>query len=848
MLISLALVAHPALAQDPADANPPALVPPVVLDHVDAEYPSSLVSAGKHADVVLAVTVDTEGHIAKVEVLTSGGDAMDAAAIAAVRQWTFKAGLKRGVATSMRIPVPFHFSPPSKPVEVPQSQTQLQAGSAGAGSGGSSVTTPIAPIAAPTTGDSPQAISVHGSIDAPPRGSSDHKIELKELSHVPHPEGAAGMLKLAPGILLTNEGGEGHAEQVFLRGFDAREGQDIEFTVGNIPFNEAGNLHGNGYADAHFIIPELVRSLRVMEGPFDPRQGNFAVAGSADYELGLDKRGMTVKYTGGSFNTQRLVLLWGPKEEGEHTFAGADLGTTDGFGMNRDARHATAMGQYEGKLGERGLWRITATAYTTQYHSAGVVRQDDYLQGRVGFGDTYDPRQGGSTSRFGLSGEIQTRNGDTTFVQRAWVSLKQMRLLENFTGSLLDVQSPIQSPHDQRGDLLDLQTNGVTVGAKGAARWHTTAFKQRQDVELGYFARGDVTGGTQDRIETATNVPYKRETDVNAFLGDVGLYGDLSLRATKWLGVRGGVRADLFTFNVHDSCAVHDVAHPNKIVPPGDTSCLSQQDFGRFREPDQRATTASAALMPRGTLLVGPFSHVTLSASYGRGVRSIDPVYVTQDVGTPFAAVNAVDAGATYANAFSDTFSLSARSTFFSTHVDRDLIFSETAGRNVLGNGTTRTGWSGSVRATGAFLDEAANVTFVRSTFDDTHLLVPYVPDVVVRSDTALYGKMPFKLAGDLVKGTLALGVTYVGKRALPYGQRSDAIFTVDASGMLEWRAFEIGVVATNLFNQKYRSGEYNYPSDFHSQQSPTLVPMRQFTAGAPLGIFGTFAIHFGGT
>ena len=43
--------------------------------------------------------------------------------------------------------------------------------------------------------------------------------------------------------------------------------------------NEVGNLHGNGYADLHFIIPELVQALRVVEGPYDPRQGNFAVAG-----------------------------------------------------------------------------------------------------------------------------------------------------------------------------------------------------------------------------------------------------------------------------------------------------------------------------------------------------------------------------------------------------------------------------------------------------------------------------------------------------------------------------------------------------------------------------------------
>ena len=62
----------------------------------------------------------------------------------------------------------------------------------------------------------------------------------------------------------------------------------------------------------------------------------------------------------------------------------------------------------------------------------------------------------------------------------------------------------------------------------------------------------------------------------------------------------------------------------------------------------------------------------------------------------------------------------------------------------VLGGGTTRTGWTGAVRLTGSFFDQNANVTLVRSAFDDTGLLVPYVPDVVVRSDRSiLWGYRP---------------------------------------------------------------------------------------------------------
>lgn len=98
------------------------------------------------------------------------------------------------------------------------------------------------------------------------------------------------------------------------------------------------------------------------------------------------------------------------------------------------------------------------------------------------------------------------------------------------------------------------------------------------------------------------------------------------------------------------------------------------------------------------------------------------------------------------------------------------------------------------------------------------------------------------------MRAALGGGITYVGPRALPYGQRSDDIFTIDASATLAWTNFELGVMATNLLNTQYRLGEYNFASDFHSQPQPTLVPERAFTAGAPRGIFGTFGINFGGS
>jgi iron complex outermembrane receptor protein len=688
-------------------------------------------------------------------------------------------------------------------------------------------------------------VTVHDRRPEPSRGGSDVRVSVGEFEHVPR-QRASQILTMAPGFFLTSEAGTGHAERIYLRGFDAREGQDLELWVGGMPVNEAGHFHGNGYADTSFIIPEFVRSVRVLEGPFDPSQGNFAVAGSAEYELGLAERGITLLGSYGTENTARMFFAWGPPGMGEATFAGGELATTDGFGSNRGARRASAMAQIEVPFGRDGSVRILTTAYGSDYESAGVLREDDLAAGRVGFHDTYDPRQGGDTNRFGISGDLRTRSGNFLLAQRAFLFRSAMGLRENLTGFLLDTQEAIQRPHGQRGDLFDLENQTVAFGAKGSARYEGEILGQTQAIELGYYARGDAVASKQVRLEAASGAPYRVDADFDSTLGDLGLFADVQVKPLEWLTLRGGLRGDLFLFDVRDNCAIKDVSSPDPANPPGDVSCFDQGRHGAHREADQRSTTSSLAFMPRGTLLVGPFGGFTFSASAGKGVRSIDPSYVTQDVETPFAEIIAWDGGVAYDHAW-ETVTLSANSVFFGTHVDKDQIFSETEGRTVIGGGTTRSGWSGSTRVTGDFFDLAASVTFTKSAFDDTGLLVPYVPDVVVRHDGALFHDLPFELADSPFRGRLGVGVSVIGRRALPLGQRSDAIAMIDGSVGLGWKWFELGCDVTNIPGLEYRLSEYNYVSDFHSRPAPTLVPARHFVAGAPRQVLVTAQVNFGG-
>jgi iron complex outermembrane recepter protein len=837
VLGTLAVSAWPVTVRaEPASEPAAAILPPRIVDKVDPSFPSQE-QPGHEVQVVLAVTVEADGKVSEATVVASGGDAIDGAAIAAIRQWVFSPATKDGVAVSSRIRVPITFIPPP-PAPVPATETAPPPSPA--------AVTPHVESAPPSPQPADEKVldaTVAGKQRARSRGTADFDIDVGALARIPRAN-AADMLKLAPGILLTNEGGEAHAEQIFLRGFDAREGQDIEISVGGVPVNESGNLHGNGYADLHFVIPEVVESLRVVEGPYAPSQGDYAVAGSVDYELGLVQRGLSVKGGYGSYGTRRLLLTHGSPKESTRNFTAAELYRTDGFGANRDASRGAAITQMEGRVAD-WRYRLLLQGYSARYHSAGVVREDDYDSGRLGFYGTYDPNQGGNASRFSLGFEISSSDGPWSQRHTAFLVRSALGLRENFTGFLEDPQEPLQNPHGQRGDLLDISSRALTFGARGSGRLKSTLFGQVQEIEMGYFARGDVTDGTQQRIEAATLVPYRTDLALSTNLADIGLFLDGSLKPLRWLTLRGGLRGDLFTYDVMDNCTAKSVAHPSKSDPPGDQSCLDQQDYGRHRERNQRAQTSAIAWMPRATMLVGPWRDLTLSASWGKGMRSIDPQFISNDIETPFATAESSELGVAFARRLRAV-GIAARTAVFRTHVDRDLIFSETTGRNMLGGGTTRLGWLFSGRATGRTFDSSLNVTLVRSRFDDTGLLIPYVPDLVVRSDNALLGRI-CSIRGHAADGRLGLGMTYVGRRPLPLGQRSDTIFTVDGLAHLSYRNLALELAAMNLLDRRYRLGEYNYASDFHSNAWPTLVPARHFTAGAPRTLMLSLGVTFGG-
>jgi iron complex outermembrane recepter protein len=822
---------------------PPDVRPPVVVHHVDAVYPPSAIAERKDADVVLTVTIDADGHVSKVDVAQSGGADLDEAAIVAAREWTFAPATRNGKPVASRIKMPFHFAPPAPApelVETPRAPGDVPVHEAAQGA-------PAALPAAPRPSAEPEEVQITGRSRTPSRGPSDFEIPLGELRVVPRTN-AADFLKLAPGVLVTNEGGEGHADSIILRGFDAGEGESMALSIGGVPINDPGNFHGNGYADTHFIIPEAVESVRVLEGPFDPRQGNFTVAGSADYELGLARRGLTAKQTAGSYGTERTLIAWGPEDQGPHTFAAAEYAQSSGYGENRAFQRGSALAQYEGKLGDRGLWRVTGQAYSVVAQAAGVIREDDYEAGRIGFYDTYNPNQGQDSSRFSIAADLETHDRNVTFTQQLFLIDRSVRIREDFTGYVIDAAAPVMGAaahvtcaaapgapgagpvcEDSRGTMLDLAMAEQSIGVRGSARTHVEALGQPQELEIGYFARGDAVSNVQRLVDRATQAPYATDASLSGVLGDIALYADASLKPLSWVTLRGGVREELFTYDVEDHCP---------------TAADCNEDPGAAGNP--RTSLANSALLPRASLLLGAVGGFTFVGSYGRGVRSLAIDEVSALPAPSLAEISSYDGGVSYART-TPAGTLSLSSVFYGTHISRDEIFDPTVGRTVETGATTRTGWTGAGRFTGRFFDEAANVGAVRGIVGGTGEAIPYVPHVMARSDTAFFGDLPWAIDQHPVRASFGPAVTFVGARSLPFGQSSDAYFLVDAALKFNWRAFELGLIATNLLDTRYRLSEFTFVSDFHTQPQPTLAPERSFTAGAPRMLFLSLSATVGG-
>ena len=806
------------------------VVPPTVLRSADPVYPSNEIGSGKDVLVVLAVTVDPQGHVVDATVLETGGLDFDRAAIDAARLFTFSPGRRgdRPVATKIR--VPFHFLP-KMPASAP-SGTGAK-GAAKPQHDDEKANEKVAPI---------ETVQVDGAGRPPARGLSDFRIDGKTLRAAPHRD-AGEMLLTAPGVYVARPEGDAIAQRIYLRGFDAVHGQDVELKAAGVPLNQGSHIHGQGYADLAIVIPETVRSLRVLEGVYDPRQGDFAVAGSVEFDLGVEERGTRLGYKAGSFGTHCLVAVYAPEEAAQETFGAANFRTTDGFGDGlRGSTTGGAFGQIRLGVAKNTFLTLHLGATAARANLAGVVRRDDVAAGRVDFYDAYAfptaRSQSAGASRAQLGVTLEHRDGDGRRLQGGvWMALSSFRSRVNFTG--FTQRSQFDPTWVGRGDLIEQSNEDLGLGGSFSYRSSRVSFADlvTAQLELGTDVRAHAIGQAQNLLRAPQNETWDRRVDASIKTTDIGVFADALLAGSKWVRLRGGMRADLLFFDVDDKLGNYLPSFAQKSYIVG------------FRR-----TAAGIVAGPRATLEAHPTSFLTTSVSYGEGFRSPQARQLEEGEKAPFAKVRSFEGGVS----LHDDHGLTAQAIAYQTNLSYDLAFDPEEGRLDRIGPTTRRGVVGTLRGqVRRWLTTSMSATFVHATLDSPPIAtaddpapaylpnqaLPYVPPLVVRTDTAVEHALFSLWKKDLV-GHAGLGTTFLSPRPLPFGQSSAAVFLVDAQLGVRRDFLELGVESTNLLGARYAETEYAFVSNWRSAQVPSFLPARHLTAGPPRQVLFTMGIH----
>lgn len=668
-------------------------------------------------------------------------------------------------------------------------------------------------------------------VRAPPsRATSDFVLDVNAYRIVPR-RTAEQLLTLAPGVVLANHGGIGHASTLYLRGFDAGEGQDVAYEVDGVILNEHSNPHGHGYADPSFVPVESIQRVLVREGPFDPRQPSYSIAGSIRYDLGIAERGLRFGLRYGSFRTVRALITYAPTGERDGTFVAADAVRGDGFGPNRAHESVRLLARYE-RVSNDVTWSVFGASHAQRFDSAGVVPQAAYFArtlpcatGRdAQFFCPVDPNQGGSAQRHLMLGRVAIDKPGWTFENVAYAMLRDDRFRDDFTGI---AQSPL-------GDGLDQSYRATTLAIRGSYRLRGRFLDAAQTFELGYLGRHDQGRSSMNRVRFSDGIPRAQVFDSLIRTSEIAAYGLYDLTLSRYLTAQGGVRLEGFAAGI---------THLG----------LPTSDRDGPRLDSQRVDSFGLAFAPRAVFLLHPHESLDIVLSAGRGTRPVDAQGLSSGEQLPFTRVGAYELGAAH-RLFAGSVSLTSRASLFATRVTNDLVFDASSGRNVPIGETRRYGamltsalaWSDRLNAQGAFTwAEAHEATSGSSPFAlASGPRVPFVPRFVGRVDVAYHDDVAIRRQH--VRLSAGAGLTVIGRKPLPFGELSHRIAVVDAAVEARYRWVAVELLCENVLDARYRSYELQALSDFSPVDGSTGGTMRSsrlFAAGAPRTLFMTLSV-----
>ena len=637
-------------------------------------------------------------------------------------------------------------------------------------------------------------------VTAPPPVSASSEVFIPGKDFELRPQGRpADVLRLVPGLVISQHQGGGKAEQYFLRGFDADHGTDVALFIDGLPVNLRSHAHGQGYADLHFLIPEIVQRLDGYKGPYFVEFGDFATAGAFNFIMRDTVDENYAEAAGGSFGTQRYLTLLSPTRDALKSLVAIEYYRSDGpFTHPNGYERFNLFAKGKATIAEDMDLSVWASFYQADWHGSGEIPARAVRSGLIGRFDAIDPNEGGSTQRTNLNLDWRWRPTENqTVSMHAYATYYALTLFNDFTFFLND---------EQNGDMINQRDTRFMAGFDALYEHRSKPFDVNVTSSAGFQYRIDTP-----RVVLATAVQrhqLARTQDVSIVEQSYSPFVKFDIVPLPWLRFVTGARGDIFSYDVHSRV---------------NTS-----------EDDLNGRTTKARPNVKANLVLGPWAQTEFFANFGTGFHSNDARAVIADrAETALPTARGYEFGVRSKIIPRAEFSL----TYWVIDLASELVFVGDEGTTEASGSSHREGVEFATRVKILdWLSFSGDVTVSRAKFDSGGA-VPLAPRMTARAD--LTARLPFGLAS-------SFGMRYLGDRYAYEDRHQTArgYMLFDFTARYRYKWLEAFLNIENLTNAEYREAQFFFTSRLPGEPAAG-VPDIHYTPGNPRSFLGGLAVRF---
>ena len=664
---------------------------------------------------------------------------------------------------------------------------------------------------------SPSIISLPDLVvkgDAPVSAASSQVLNIVDFQLRPK-NSAQDMLRLVPGLFIAQHAGGGKAEQIFVRGFDCDHGTDVATYVDGIPVNMPSHGHGQGYADLHFLIPEVVQHMDIAKGPYFAQNGDFSTGATVRFNTleELEENTFSTDFTTapsqrGFSGSRALLMMQLPFQSADVNsyIAGDMVYNPSYFDAKQQFHRMSLFNKNSFRLSDKTVARLSFSGFGSSWNASGQVPVRAVENGLIGRFGAMDTLEGGNTFRSNLNMELDSKIGNSVFHSQIYFCNYHFNLFSNFTFYLND---PVN------GDMIEQTDDRVIGGYNGTLSIPGNLGILPVKTTMGFGVRADRTNvmlwqapGRKRLSATANAMVF--ESNVNGWIKE-------EINFTPALKAELGLRIDYFTFDVNDLIPL-DSMHRN----------ISGYNY-------------QTLVQPKLNLVYSPSGNVHFFFNSGVGYHSNDARAVVQDLTNHRLPLAVGGEAGTQVRAGSLIFSMA----LWTIQLENELVYIGDEGTTEDNGPSSRMGIDFSARyqvLKWLFVDVDVNYAkgFLVSDFLGDKLqednLIPLAPKI-----TSTGGLTIVKPRG--WEG--ALRYRFMGDRPANESNTVTAkgYVVADVAAGYRWEHFRIGLNIENLTNTEWNEAQFDTTSRLFDEPAP--VSELHFTPGTPLAIKGCFSVYF---